>query len=90
MACECLEEGRRVKCKAVDGDLVPSLHERERYCRSDGNFTRCPTFQVFRLNQRRLAQAEYYALWTELELPPISPRPPTPHRVEGELADEAV
>jgi hypothetical protein len=90
MACECLEDGRRVRCRAVDGELVPSLHERERYCRSDGNFTRCPTFQAFRRNQRRLAQAEYYALWTEPELPAIAPQPPARRLEPGKLADEAV
>jgi hypothetical protein len=73
MACEWLEEGRTVRCHAVDGDLIPSLHERERYCRSDENCTRCPTFGLYRLKQRRIAQAEYYALWTAPSLPELKP-----------------
>jgi hypothetical protein len=85
-----LEDGRRVRCGAVDGELVPSLHERERYCRRDDNFTRCPTFRAFRLHQRRLAQAEYYALWTEAELPAIAPQPPARRRETPEVADEAM
>ncbi len=73
MACECLEEGRKVSCKAVDGELIPSLHERERYCRHDANWASCPTFQLKQRTQRRLAQEEYYALWTQPALPPIAP-----------------
>jgi hypothetical protein len=73
MACECLEEGRAVRCKAVDGELIPSLHERERYCRHERNWASCPTFQLQEREQRRIAQEEYYALWTlpEIELRPV-------------------
>jgi hypothetical protein len=71
-----LEEGRTVRCNAVDGELIPSLHERERYCRSDRNHASCPTFQVYQVNRRRLALKEYYALWIEPELPPLVPRAP--------------
>jgi hypothetical protein len=77
MACECLEEGRRVRCNAVDGELIPSLHEREQYCRSDQNHASCPTFQLYQLRRRRLAQEEYYQLWTEPEMPPLIPRAPS-------------
>ena len=73
MACECLEEGRRVCCNAVDGELIPSLHERERYCRHDSNWASCPTFQLRAREHRRIAQEEYYALWTQPELPAIRP-----------------
>ena len=80
MACECLEEGRRVRCTAVTGELTPSLHERKRYCRSDRNFATCPTFQLFRRQDRRLAQEEYYSLWTEPKLPPLIPKAPSLRR----------
>jgi hypothetical protein len=73
MACECLEEGRKVRCNAVDGELIPSLHERERYCRADANWASCPTFQLRAREHRRIAQEEYYALWTLPEMPPIRP-----------------
>jgi hypothetical protein len=67
MACPYLEEGRWVRCAAVDGVLIPSLHEREHYCRSHENHAQCPTFQQFRRSERRLHQAEYYALWTAFD-----------------------
>jgi hypothetical protein len=77
MACEWLEEGRRVRCNAVDGELIPSLHERERYCRSERNYASCPTFQLYQVSCRRVAQEEYYAIWTEPQLPPLIPRAPS-------------
>jgi hypothetical protein len=71
MACECFQEGVKVRCRAVSGELIPSLHERERYCRSnEGNEVLCPTFRLYQRERRRLAQEEYYALWTTPELPP--------------------
>lgn len=70
MACECFQDGVKARCRAVTGELIPSLHERERYCRSVGNEIFCPTFQLFQRERRRLAQDEYYALWTTPELPP--------------------
>jgi hypothetical protein len=77
MACKCLEEGRTVRCSAVNGDLIPSLHERERYCRSESNWASCPTFQLHRREERQLMQEEYYALWTLPNLPPLIPRAPS-------------
>ena len=76
MACQCLEDGRNVRCNAVSGELIPSLHEREHYCRSNTNYATCPTFQLYRRVARQLAQEEYYALWTLPDLPPIRPVPP--------------
>jgi hypothetical protein len=71
----------------VTGELIPSLHERERYCRSDEKFADCPTWRLFQRERRRLAQAEYYALWT----PPVFPelRPVVPLRKADPIPSEA-
>lgn len=73
MACEFFDDGRLVRCAAVAGLLIPSHHERERYCRTDGNIA-CPTYQLHRLRGGPLPQEAYYALW----LPPAPgvPAPP--------------
>jgi hypothetical protein len=76
MACECFEDKKLARCTAVTGLLIPSHHERERYCRGDGNHD-CPTYRLYKLRGTRLSQDAYYALW----LPPV-PDPPAP-------ADEA-
>lgn len=75
MPCEQLEQGYLICCKAVSGVLIPSIHERERYCRSDENHSQCPTLQSFQRAQRPLAQAEYYALWTVPKRALRSPEP---------------
>jgi hypothetical protein len=69
MGCEHFEEGRGVRCRAVEGLLVPTHHERERYCAGDGA-ERCPTRQLYRLRRRPLSQAEYFAQW----IPMLEPR----------------
>ena len=62
MACEFFDDGRLARCTAVDGLLIPSHHERERYCRTDGSKS-CPTFKLYQLGGVPLAQEAYYALW---------------------------
>ena len=76
MACDQFQDGRLVCCKAVVGVLIPSLREREQYCRVDANYRRCPTWQQARSHARPLAQSEYYDLWTAPRLPPLIPRAP--------------
>ena len=68
MACEFFDDGRLARCTAVDGLLIPSHHERERYCRTDGN-EGCPTFQLYQLRRAPISQDQYYAQW----LPPAPP-----------------
>lgn len=65
MACECFDDGKLARCAAVKGLLIPSHHERERYCRTDGNCD-CPTYKLYRMRGAPLSQDAYYALW----LPP--------------------
>jgi hypothetical protein len=78
MACACFEEGRVTRCLAVAGTLIPSHHERERYCRG-GASRECPTFKLFEIRREPVSQEAYYALW----LPPAAPVPiaPSPLRV---------
>lgn len=79
MACEFFDDGRPARCAAVDGHLIPTLHERERFCRQSG--ASCPTYKVYQLRGRRLSQAAYYALW----LPPM-PQEPESDRSEATLS----
>ena len=62
MACEFFDDGRLARCAAVTGMLIPSHHERERYCRSDGEAA-CPTFKLYQLRHAPLPQDAYWALW---------------------------
>lgn len=71
MACECFEEGRVTRCRAVVGTLIPTVHERENYCRSDGS-NQCPTYKLFQLRRAPLTQEAYYGLWM----------PPAPASIE--------
>ena len=73
MACEFFDDGRLARCTAVDGLLIPSHHEREHYCRTDGNGA-CPTFQLYQLRRAPVSQDAYYALWI--------PSPPTQRATE--------
>jgi hypothetical protein len=66
MSCPLFEEARACRCRAVSGDVVPSLHERERFCRTSQP-ERCPTYQQF-LATGELDEEEYYAIW-------LTPRP---------------
>ncbi len=63
MACEHLEDGRLVRCRAVRGTLIPSHHEREHYCRAEDP-SRCPTRTLFaRLQIGPLPEEAYWSLW---------------------------
>jgi len=63
MTCVHFEEnGRLPRCRAVEGTLIPSHFERERYCHGDGN-GECPTQRLYQLRGTRLSQDLYYRLW---------------------------
>ena len=62
MACKLFDDGRLARCGAVEGLLIPSHHERERYCRTDGSAA-CPTFQLYQLRRAPVPQSIYYAQW---------------------------
>ncbi|HXU71356.1 MAG TPA: hypothetical protein VN947_18615 [Polyangia bacterium] len=74
MACEFFDDGRLARCTAVQGLTIPSHHEREKYCRTDGNVS-CPTFQLYQLRRGPVTQDAYYALWM--------PSPPTQRASEA-------
>jgi hypothetical protein len=76
MGCELFDDGRLARCNAVAGLLIPSHHERERYCRSDENRT-CPTYRLYQVRGTPLPQDVYYALWVApAPQPPLDERPP--------------
>jgi hypothetical protein len=62
MACRYFEEGRLCRCAAVRGLVVPSLHERERFCLGDEP-DRCPTLRLRERRDEALPEEVYYALW---------------------------
>lgn len=61
MTCRYFEDGALCRCRAVRGLLVPSLHERERYCLSDP--ARCPTRRLRDLAGQSIDEESYYDLW---------------------------
>jgi hypothetical protein len=76
MACELYDDGRLARCTAVSGLCIPSHHERERYCRTDGNAA-CPTFKLYQLRGAPLSQEAYFALWaTPIPTPRVEPDEP--------------
>ena len=69
MACKFFDDGRLARCSAVDGLCIPSHHERERYCRTDGSAA-CPTYRLYEISRTPIPQDAYYAQW----LPPAPTR----------------
>ncbi len=61
MACALFQVGPPCRCLAVVGGVIPSLHERERFCRSTEE-ERCPTRIAFK-STGPLAEDDYYAIW---------------------------
>ena len=63
MACGYLaNEQGLCRCRAVRGLVTPSLHERERFCRSSEP-ARCPTFQLRTQRGETLPEEVYYSFW---------------------------
>ena len=62
MACGHFVSGPLCRCEAVRGFLVPSLHERERFCLSDEP-ERCPTWRARAGRDAPLPEEVYWALW---------------------------
>ena len=64
MACPLFKQrGLRCACLAVAGENVPTLHEREVYCRTSAHTT-CPTLLVRIRKGRALSENEYLTVWT--------------------------
>jgi hypothetical protein len=81
VACPYFVDGPLCRCSAVRGLLVPSLHERERFCTTESSGS-CPTFRVRVTRDSALPEEVYYALWLPVERAPEeeSPRPLAPPR----------
>jgi hypothetical protein len=52
----------RATCAAVGDELMPTLHERERFCCSD-EYAHCPTLRAMLRLRRPLREDEYLAIW---------------------------
>lgn len=65
MACPHFVDDTLCRCAAVRGHLVPSVHERELFCRN-GEHERCPTFQARAARASALPEEVYYRLWLPL------------------------
>jgi hypothetical protein len=63
MPCRYFVPEPMCRCAAVHGAVVPSIYERERFCRSEQGFVRCPTFRAQARRGSQLAERDYYALW---------------------------
>jgi hypothetical protein len=87
MVCKHLEEnGRWTRCRAVEGILIPSHFERERYCHGDAGEA-CPTQRLYTLRGARLTQDLYYQQW--VASPDDCHSPAQPQRGTGAPAAHA-
>jgi hypothetical protein len=62
MPCPLFDDRRPTRCTAVRGCLIPSLHERERWCVTDG-WARCPTYRTRAQREEALPEEVYWTLW---------------------------
>jgi hypothetical protein len=62
MGCEFFQGGARACCRAVEGTIVPSHYERERFCLRDDP-SACPTLRLYRMRQMPVTQEAYWAEW---------------------------
>ena len=85
MACEFFDEGKLARCAAVTGLLIPSHHEREKYCRTDG-CAACPTYRLYQLRGGPVSQEAYYGLWAAPPPAPVVPAPPPAPADEPRIA----
>jgi hypothetical protein len=83
MACPFFREDRGARCRAISDDVVPSLHERERFCCSR-DYGDCPTLRMMLRLRRPITESEYLAIY-------LPPTPDTAARgeVERDLHDPA-
>jgi hypothetical protein len=63
MPCSFFAPEPACRCAAVTGSVIPSIYERERFCRAEQGFVRCPTFRAQAARGDKLAERDYYALW---------------------------
>lgn len=62
MPCPNFVDDRLCRCMAVTGLLVPSVHERERFCLTSSS-ENCPTFRASEERGRPISLQQYYSLW---------------------------
>jgi hypothetical protein len=76
MPCPLYVAGTDCRCTAVREPIVPSLHERERFCRSGHRL--CPTYVAHELTGGPIPEENYYRLW-------LSPRRNELHTPDAEM-----
>ncbi len=69
MACPRFEDHALCHCTAVAGSVVPSVHERERWCLTE-NWARCPTYRARALRASPLPEEAYYEIWLPAQARP--------------------
>jgi len=66
MACPFFDQScASCRCNAFAQPIVPSLHEREIFCRKSWEFARCPWYRVRRALQRPISEQEYWNVLLE-------------------------
>ena len=76
MACRFFVGEPRCHCTAVTAYTIPTIYERERFCRGADTFMRCPTYQAQSAWGRPLSADEYLCLWLPNADAAASPRRP--------------
>ena len=59
--------GADCRCAAVGELIVPSMYERERYCRSE-SARECPIYQAFARTGDPITEDQYWQIWLS---PPV-------------------
>ena len=61
MDCRFFQGPPDCRCRAVRGRHVPTIYERDRYCRAGSED--CPTLQALQRCGRPLSEDEYLQIW---------------------------
>jgi hypothetical protein len=61
MECRLFQGPPDCRCFAVRGRHVPTIYERDRYCRDRSG--ECPTLEAHRRSGRALSEDEYLQIW---------------------------
>ena len=61
MECRFFRRPPDCRCFAVEGRHVPTIYERDRYCRSASG--ECPTLHLRQIRGRALSEDEFLEIW---------------------------
>lgn len=75
--CGLLRDAGLACCHAVErAAVVPTVHERERYCLAPEGYLNCPTWIAAAAAGRPLTEGEYFKLWLGDVAVPLPVRAP--------------